>query len=114
MKRIISLVMALTLFAVLCMPVSAMDARSVNPQLMLSFDGTTAICQAVIISAGDAITATMVLKQGNHVVDSWTVSGTSVVQLNKECSVTKGVTYTLELTGTADGVPFSFVKTGKC
>ena len=67
---------------------------------------TTANCEAMITSASDSIKATMTLKQGNRVVDSWSGSGTGIVFLEGDCKVTKGVTYTLTVEGTRNGVAF--------
>lgn len=113
MKRLIALVSVVALVFMLCVPVSAAAPRRSARKVTLSFSGTTAVCKAVISSAGQ-IDATMTLKQGNTVLDSWSGAGSSAVTLSGEHAVTKGVTYTLEVSGTANGVPFSVVKTGKC
>lgn len=48
----------------------------------------------------------MTLKQGSRVVDFWSGFGTGIVFLNGDCYVTKGVTYTLTVEGTRNGVAF--------
>lgn len=114
MKRLIPLASVMILVFVLCVPASAVDVRSTTRSLALEFEGTTAYCEATVTSPGKTIDVTMALKEGNTVIDSWSDSGTSYVTLEGKCTVTKGVTYTLEVSGTANGVPFSFTKTGKC
>lgn len=113
MKRLISLVSVVVLVFMLCAPVSAAGPMRAATNLTLTFNGTTASCKAVITSSGQ-IDATMTLKQGNNVIDSWSASGRSTVCLEGEHAVTKGVTYTLEVSGTANGKPFSLTKTGTC
>lgn len=113
MKRLISLASVVALIFVLCASVNAVDVRRSAPRLTLTFSGTTASCKAIITSSGQ-IDATMALKQGDTVIDSWSDSGRLTVCLEGECTVTKGVTYTLEVSGTANGVPFSLTKTGRC
>ena len=90
--------------------VSAAEPQ-VEPRLLqvhsgLTFSGTTAHCEAVITSTSDDIEATMTLKQGSRVVDFWSGFGTGIVFLNGDCYVTKGVTYTLTVEGTRNGVAF--------
>lgn len=113
MKRLISLASIVILVFMLCASVNAAGPRRSVSSLTLTFSGTTASCKAIITSSGQ-IDATMTLKQGNTVIDSWSASGRSTVCLEGEHTVTKGVTYTLELSGTANGKPFSLTKTGKC
>ena len=82
------------------------EPRLLQVHSALTFSGTTANCEAMITSASDSIKATMTLKQGNRVVDSWSGSGTGIVFLEGDCKVTKGVTYTLTVEGTRNGVAF--------
>lgn len=73
----------------------------------LSFSGTTANCYGTVTDPHKSIVATMTLSQGGTVVASWSGSGTSVVHLSGSCKVTKGLTYSLVISGTVDGVAFS-------
>lgn len=114
MKRLISLATIVVFVFVLCVPASAVEARAVTPNLDLTFEGTTAHCKATVTGPGKSIDATMVLKQGSTVIDSWSGTGTSIVSLEGKHTVTKGTTYTLEVSGTANGTPFSSAMTGKC
>lgn len=73
----------------------------------LTFSGTTANCSGSVTDPGKSIVATMTLSRGSTVVGSWSGSGTSYVVLNGSCTVTKGLSYTLVISGTVDGVSFS-------
>ena len=73
----------------------------------LSFNGTKANCYGSISDAGKYIVATMTLSHNGSTVGSWSGSGTSSVILSGSCNVVSGQSYTLVISGTADGVPFS-------
>lgn len=73
----------------------------------LTFSGTTAYCSGSVSDLNRYIVATMTLSHGNTVVGSWSGNGTSYVDLYGSCSVVKGQSYTLVISGTVDGVPFS-------
>lgn len=109
-KRLVSFGLAVVLAVGMAVCASAAEVQ-VEPRLLqvhsgLTFSGTTAHCEAVITSASDDIEATMTLKQGNRVIDSWSGSGTGILFLDGDCHVTKGVTYTLTVEGTRNGVAF--------
>lgn len=109
-KRLLSFGLAVALAVGMTVCASAAEPQ-VEPRLLqvhtvLNFTGTTANCEAMITSASDDIEATMTLKQGNRVVDSWSGSSTGILFLDGDCYVTKGVTYTLTVEGTRNGVAF--------
>lgn len=118
-KRFLTFGIAIALAVGMTVCASAAEPQ-IEPRLLqihsgLSFTGTTANCEAMIISASDDIEATMTLKQGSRVIDSWSGSGTGIVFLDGDCSVTKGVTYTLTVEGTRNGVAFEATPiTKKC
>lgn len=114
MKRLISLASVLVLIFTLCASINAVEARATIPNVMLTFHGTTAHCEARITSAGASIDAKMSLKQGSTVIASWSGSDTTTLYLEGEHTVTKGITYTLEVSGTANGKSFSATTSGKC
>lgn len=114
MKRLLSLALVVSLVFTLCAFVGAMEPRATRPTLSLTFDGTTAYCEAKITNIGASINATMTLKQGNTVIASWSGTDTSVLSLEGKHAVTKGSTYTLAVSGTANGTPFSATTSGKC
>lgn len=74
---------------------------------------TTATCRAVITQTGSQIEATMELRDGDELVASWTASGSSRVAIVGDVAVDSGKTYTLTVTGTADGTPFCETTTTK-
>lgn len=109
-KRLLSFGLAVALAVGMTVCASAAEPQ-IEPRLLqvhtvLNFTGTTANCEAMITSASDDIEATMTLKQGNRVVDSWSGSSTGILFLDGDCYVTKGVTYTLTVEGTRNGVAF--------
>ena len=116
MKRIVSLLIALTLL------ISSVTAYAAEPRINaanphLSFNGTTAECYVSCRGdkTTDKITATLTLYQGNTVVDSWSASGTSRVVLSEKCSVKRGNSYKLTLTWSVNGVQQSTTSvTGRC
>ena len=109
-NRLLSFGLAVALAVGMTVCVSAsepvIEPRILQSHSGLTFSGTTAHCEAMITSASDDIEATMTLKQGNRIIDSWSDSGTGYVFLDGDCDVTKGVTYTLTVEGTRNGVPF--------
>ena len=107
MKRMISTLTAVFLLAAMCLSVCAAEPRAPIARPTLSFNGTTANCKVIITSVGNDIEAIMELWNGSTLVDSWSDEGTSTLTINGTCRVTKGVTYTLKVYGTADGQSFS-------
>ena len=107
MKRFISILSAVFLLAAMCLSVCAVEPRATNMIPTLSFNGTTANCKVIITSYGNDIDATMELWNGSKLVDSWSDEGTSTLTITGSRTVTKGVTYTLKVYGTADGQSFS-------
>ena len=108
-KRVMTFVLAIALAvgATLCSSAAAeIEPRALQVRTSLSFDGTTATCETMVISVADDLDVTMTLTRGNIVVASWSASGTGAVLMTKHCSVAKGVTYTLTVTGTRNGVAF--------
>lgn len=81
--------------------------RITSVSMSLTFSGTTANCTGSVTDLNKHIDATMTLSQGGTLVASWSGSGDSYVVLSGSCTVTKGLSYTLVISGTADGVPFS-------
>lgn len=73
----------------------------------LTFSGTTANCYGSVMDGNKYIVATMTLSTGGSTVGSWSGSGWSVVDLSGSCTVEKGKTYSLVISGTVDGVAFS-------
>lgn len=107
-------VLALVVLIVLVMSVSAqaVNHRAVNAAPTLDFDGATAECSVVCAgNVSDRINATITLYEGNDFVDSWSGSGTTRVSVSGDCQVTRGRTYTLEVTWSVNGVQQQSVST---
>lgn len=77
----------------------------VGSGLDLTFDGTTATCTFTVLETGSNIKVTMTLWQGNTIIETWTKEASSIVRMNEQCTVSKGKTYTLEVSYTVNGSP---------
>ena len=103
-KRSIALfVLIAMLFAI---PTYAASPRAIDCFTDIEFDGTEATCITRITGdrVTDSITATMTLKQGNRVIDSWSGSGNGILSLRGNANVSRRVTYTLVLEWTVNGI----------
>lgn len=101
--------LALTLVFVMLLGVATqaagpMRAPSVKPEL--SFDGTTAVCSALVRgnTPKDKVVATAKLWHGSICLGTWTKSGTSYVLVKGSAPVSKGKTYKLTVDYTINGV----------
>lgn len=112
MKRIITL-LVLGIFLFGSVTAYAAESRAVVARPSLSFDGTTAICQVSLISSG-SIDITLSLWQGNTLVKEWNEKGSNMVAMYETCSVTKGKSYSLTVSGTAGGETVSGSVSGRC
>ena len=103
-KRVFSmlalLVMALTL------TVNAADTRAISAKAILNFTGTQANCSATISAnnSSEKISATIKLWNGSTCLKTWSASGTGVLSFYQTAAVTKGQTYSLEVSYTVAGV----------
>ena len=108
-KRVVSFVLAVALAvgATLCSAAAAdIEKRAIQIRPALTFNGTNATCEVLVVSGTDDLDVTMTLKRGNTVLDKWSESGTGYVLMTEHYTVIKGVTYTLEVSGTRNGEPF--------
>lgn len=99
--------MTVVLLFMLTVTTNAVQMRALTPRVTLSFSGTTANCSATVTDAGKKLDITLELWHGNDLVDSWSATGDGMVFVQGSCGVVKGETYTLIVTGTADGKAFS-------
>ena len=107
MKRnLVVMILMLVMLVGLGGKAEATNPRIVNVTPELTFDGTTANCEVRITSIGKQIRATLELWNGNALVDSWTVTATSRLVISETCTVVKGQTYTLKVSGTIAGEAF--------
>ena len=106
-KRIASV--ALALLMILSISATAVSTRTADVQPTLTFQGTTAKCSLTVYgdNGNDRISATIELRQGNTVVDSWSTSGSGWINWSGSASVTRGRTYTLVINVTINGTEYS-------
>ena len=116
MKRTLSIALVLALILVIVPSAFAADESTPADDPIISevvaygsfyFIGTTAYCSGNVTDPNKSIVATMTLSHGSSVVGSWGGSGTSSVDLEGNCAVAKGQSYTLVISGTVNGTPFS-------
>lgn len=109
LKSVLPIVIALVLLfssVAFAASVSEHDTRGVN-MLSLTGLGGTASCKASVAFPGKAIDATLELYQGSTLVAWWTKTGTSSVSFSEQAPFTSGLSYTLTISGTANGVAFT-------
>ena len=85
--------------------VSVCSTKASNVSVDLKFNGSTATCMGTVVGNG-SISATLELWQGSTKLVSWPGSGSGYVQISQPYTVVSGVTYTLRLNGTINGVSF--------
>ncbi len=86
-------------------PPDDVEYMVIKPRMFIV--GSTATCSAKITAEGQYIDATLELKQGSTVIASWSDADTGELTLSGTATVTSGVTYTLTVYGTIDGVAFT-------
>ena len=103
MKRYLSL--AIVGVFILCASVCAAEPRLSGGYPTLTFNGTTAECSVTCSGEArdDVVEVTLTLYQGDTVVDSWSSSGLYRVLVEGECTVSRGKTYSLEMTWALNG-----------
>ena len=108
-RRIISLLLVLLLLMSSAVYAAESSVNGVSDVKVptLTTIGNTAICSAKVIYAGKTINATLQLWQGSNLVASWTKTGTSIVTFSENAAITHGLTYTLTLSGSVNGVQFT-------
>lgn len=108
-KRIIPIVLAIVLvlgssaFAAVQQPNEVTNVGTPSLKVI----GTTAVCECRISFGGQAIDATMELYQGSTLVASWSDTGTGSVYFYETETIVHGLTYTLTVSGTVDGISFT-------
>ena len=96
-----TILVALCILLLGAIPAHAAETRAIPVTPTLTFDGTTALCEALVSSYGKNITVTLELWDSNTLVDSWAKSGNSTVMISERCNVTSGKNYTLIVSGFA-------------
>lgn len=92
----------------------AAEPRAITVRPNLSFNGTTALCEVTVSSYGKSIDLTLSLWQGESLIEQWTASGTSLVTISESCTVVKGKSYRLTVSGTVNGESVSASTSGQC
>ncbi len=108
-KRIVALVVVgIMLFSVMAfaMQEDEIESRSVGKPSMTTA-GSTVYCAARVSFFGKSIDATMELYRGTTLVAWWTKSGTGIVSFDEPAPFISGMSYTLTVSGTVDGVAFT-------
>ena len=103
----------LSMALVVCLGTSAAEARASTILPQLSFRGNTVECSVMIREPGQQITATLELWEGCTLLDSWSGSGSSVLNLEGSHRAVSGRTYTVEVYGTIDGEAFEAASLSK-
>lgn len=108
-KKVFSFVAAVALLLAMCISVAAVEPRAIGTTPSLTFSGTTANCSVIVNGeSGDEIEAVLSLYRGSTLIDSWPGEGTTAIYISGSASgLTKGVTYTLRVSGTVGGVAIS-------
>ena len=104
--RVVSIIMILAMLFT-CTVYAYETGIKAAPKLSMSVTGSTATCTAKITASGKTINATLTLKQGSTVIASWSGTGTGILTLSGTATVVSGLTYTLTVSGTIDGVAFT-------
>lgn len=105
-RKFVAVILILTMLAALGINASAAEARATRVTPVLTFDGTSANCEVRITEFGKRIEATLELWQGNTLIDSWTGSASNRLIISETCTVVRGQTYTLKVSGTIGGEAF--------
>ena len=104
-KSICLLLMAAIVLSTICF-VFASEMGNANTIVQFDINGTIGNCTAIVNSPTDYIEATMELRRGATVIDSWDASGTGSVTLSETASLARGYSYTLIVYGTTNGTSF--------
>ena len=99
------IVIGLVLIGICCCLCQQRAAEAGSRTVNLTFNGTTVNCSGTVFDSG-SITANLELWQGSTKLISWPGSGNGFVQISETYTVVSGVTYTLKMNGTINGVSF--------
>ena len=104
MKKVTILV---AIILVISLPLTAVAApRAFGIMPTLNFNGTTATCEVDVTGNNifEYLQVEMKLMRGSYCVASWSQNGYGQVYMSESASVTKGYTYELVVTVTANNV----------
>ena len=105
MKRVVAAVLCILVLTI-GIVAQAVEPRAAGYSLTLTFDETTAVCEASCRGdkSTDYIKATLTLYQGSTYVTSWSSEGIYRAIVTGQRSVTRGKSYTLKLNYSINGV----------
>ncbi len=106
-KWVISFIVALSFLLVFPIEANAAQQRALRPSVTLYYEDNTAYCSAIVTDPGKKLNITLELWHEETLVNSWTAKGEGKAFVEGNCKVVKGQTYTLIVTGTTNGTPFS-------
>ncbi len=108
-KVILLVLAATTLFGISVYAAGPHQGDSVNAvnKPSITVDNNTANCTASVVMFGSTISATLELYQGDTLVDSWQKTGTGMVVFSENATIVRGLTYTLTISGTINGIDFT-------
>lgn len=104
-KAICLLLMTAIVLSAICF-VFASEMGNANTIVQFDVNGTVGNCTAIVNSPTDYIEATMELRRGATVIDSWSESGIGSITLSEVVNLTRGYSYTLIVYGTTNGTSF--------
>ena len=113
MKKKLKMTLAIVLILLMLFSTTAFASSSVMQICRdagiprLSGLGGVASCKATVSSPGNSIDATLELYQGTSLVNSWHKTGNGYVSFSETANYTSGLSYTLVISGTIDGVEFT-------
>lgn len=105
-KRIVPLMMVcLLMMSILTLPAAAVSTRGISGRPTLKISGTTAYCVGKYSSGNrnDEIAMTITLKEGDKIIESWSISGKGSVVISETCTVRAKKTYKLVLSAIVNG-----------
>ena len=108
-KRIIPVLLALAVLlgSVVYADFEGLDRLGEVSTPEFTISGNTVTCKAKVRFPGQEINATLELYRGNTLVAWWTDSGTGSVTFSEPAPFISGMTYTLTISGTANGIAFT-------
>ena len=108
-KRIIPifLVLALMFGSVVFANTEQKEQERSIDGLSFTVNGSTVSCNAKVKYYGQFIDATLELYRGSTLVAWWTKTGTGFVSFSEPAPFISGLSYTLTISGTANGIAFT-------
>lgn len=106
MKKVLSLVVLLTLMMSITAQAAGPEARMPSISPSLTFSGTTATCSGTVYAdnASDSVSVVVKLWDGSICKGTWTGSGSGSARAKGSVTVTRGKTYKMTIDTTIKGV----------